>query len=327
MIPRLDISFPLHRQLTYWFGQEYQPQKSEYLLNHARSGIVMALRAALPHGGRVGVVAYNCDTVFNAVSQAGCQCVFLDVTDDLKIDLCNLVSDTFLHKNGVLDAIIVTNLFGIRNDIEAIRKACPNAFIIVDNAHGYGLPAEGDCTVYSINQGKYPALGEGGILVVQNEEIGRGIEEKYQQLPGYSVLQFWKLFAVMKAKAYVHIPWLYGWLTKPLKSRKKPKNGKPVPIVIKQMCKGVSRMYNSWLENGGLKIKEEGCNQLFMDIVRTSDPSKTIAEYRAKGIEAGTHFKHWPMWAAHYGYIAGSCPVAERLVKEMVMVPNYYKKD
>lgn len=324
MIPRLDISFPIRRQLTYWFGHEYKPQKGEYLLNHARSGIVLALRAALPHGGRVGVVAYNCDTVFNAVYQAGCQCVFLDVTEDLRIEETEL-------RNKELDAIIVTNLFGIHNDVESLRKACPQAFIIVDNAHGYGLPAEGDCTVYSINQGKYPALGEGGILVVNaqrvNEEVRGKIEEMYQHLPGYSAIQFWKLFAVMKAKAYSHIPWLYGWLTKPLKSRKRPKSGKPTPIVIKRMCKGVSRVYNSWLKDGELKIKEEGCNQLFMDIVRTSDSSKTIAEYKAQGIEVDTHFKHWPQWATHYGYIAGSCPVAERLVKELVMVPNYYKKN
>ena len=198
MIPRLDISFPLRRQLTYWFGKEYEPHKGEYLLNHARSGIVMALRAALPQGGRVGVVAYNCDTVFNAVYQAGCQCVFLDVAERLTINVERLSANK-------LDAIVVTNLFGIHNDIESIHKACPQAFIIVDNAHGYGLPADGDCTVYSINQGKSPALGEGGLLVVSalraNEEVRLKIEEQYRELPGYSAFQFWKLFAMMKAKA------------------------------------------------------------------------------------------------------------------------------
>ena len=316
MIPRLDMRFPIRRQLTYWFGKEYTPQKGEFLLNHARSGIVMALRAALPHGGRVGVVAYNCDTVFNAVYQAGGQCVFLDVTERLTLNVERLAGSE-------LDAIVVTNLFGIRNDIEVVRKACPHAFIIVDNAHGYGLPAEGDCTVYSINQGKYPALGEGGILVVKSEEVRGKIEEMYRELPGYSALRFWKLFAVMKAKAYAHLPWLYGWLTKPLKSRKNPKSSKPTPVVVKRMCKGVSRMYNAWLEDGGLRIKEEGRDRLFMDIIHTENPEQVIAEYRVKGIEVDTHFKHWPQWATHYGYIAGSCPVAERLLMELIVIPNY----
>ena len=156
MIPRLNISFSLNNQCTFCFGKSYLTQNGKYLLNQARSGVVMALYAALPNGGRVGVVAYNCHTVANAVVEAGCTPVFVDVTEDLHMDV--------QHLAGLqLDAIVLTNLFGIHNDIGAIRAAQPNAIIIVDNAHGYGLPAEGDFTVYSINQGKFPALGEGGI--------------------------------------------------------------------------------------------------------------------------------------------------------------------
>lgn len=162
MIPRLNISFPLNRQLCYWFGKEYESQQGEYLLNHARTGIVMALKASVPEGSGVGVVAYNCHTVANAVVNAGCVPVFVDVTERLTIDVASVPED--------LDAIVVTNLFGIRNDIEAIRKRCPKAIIIVDNAHGYGLPAEGDFMIYSINQGKFPALGCGGILCVNIKE-------------------------------------------------------------------------------------------------------------------------------------------------------------
>lgn len=161
MIPRLNISFPLNRQWCYWFGKQYKPNKGEYLLNHARTGIVMALRAALPKGGRVGVVAYNCHTVANMVVNAGCKPFFMDVTENLRIDVESVPED--------LDAIVVTNLFGIRNDVGAIRKRCPGAVVIVDNAHGYGLLVEGDFTVYSINQGKFPALGPGGILVVSQK--------------------------------------------------------------------------------------------------------------------------------------------------------------
>ena len=154
MIPRLHISFSLGKQLAFCFGKSYTPQTGEYLLNHARSGIIMALRAALPNGGRVAIVAYNCHTVANAVEQAGCTPVFVDVTEDLHIDLQHL-------SKLQLDALVLTNLFGIHNDIAAIRQAIGTATIIVDNAHGYGLPAEGDFTIYSINQAKFPALGEG----------------------------------------------------------------------------------------------------------------------------------------------------------------------
>lgn len=51
----------------------------------------------------------------NAIYQAGCECVFLDVNDYLQID-----DDALSMKR--MDAIVVTNLFGIHNDIDAIKK-------------------------------------------------------------------------------------------------------------------------------------------------------------------------------------------------------------
>ena len=119
MIPRLNISFPIKRQWCYWFGKQYEPREGEYLLNHARTGIVMALRAALPKGGRVGVVAYNCHTVANVVVNAECKPFFVDVTEDLRIDMESVPVN--------LDAIVVTNLFGIRGYTEAVSGCYHNS--------------------------------------------------------------------------------------------------------------------------------------------------------------------------------------------------------
>jgi len=315
MIPRLEIIFPLKRQWQYWFGKEYAPKEKEVLLDHARTGIYLALRIALPNGGKVGVMAYNCDTVMNPVMQAGCRCVFLDVNE-------NLTLNTEQYALQKLDAIVVSNLFGIHNDIKAIRKACQKAVVIVDNAHGYGLPNEGDFTVYSINQGKYPALGPGGILYVNNSTY----QDNFTQwglslLCKIGLINQIKEFVSMLVKAILYHPFIYGWFTRPLKSEK-IKSGQPEPIHIRPMSPGVSRLYNTWLiEHDYNKVAKP-----FMDVIHTDDPKRVIAEYRAIGVEAETHFKYWPMWAAHYGYIQGSCPVAERLIHELVMVPNYYKK-
>lgn len=315
MIPRLDISFPIKRQWQYWFGTEYKPRKNEMLLNHARSGIYLALRAQFPNGARVGVMAYNCHTVMNPVIQAGCEVVFLDVKNNLTID------ETQLEKYK-LEAIVVSNLFGIKNDIISIRKLYPNLFIIEDNAHGYGLKEDGDVVVYSINLGKYPALGEGGILVVKSEELRAKFEELYRGLPEYSAFQFWKLFATMKAKAYAHLPWVYAYFTLRWKKHRKQDSGEPEKIEIKKMCKGVSRIYNAWLQEHNGQVSPK----LFMDIIRTDNPTKFIEECRKQGVESDVHFKNWPLWAAHYGYERGMCPMAEQLLDEVVMVPNYYKK-
>ena len=248
MIPRLQISFSLKNQRAFWLDDEYAPAQGEYLLNHARTGIVMALRAALPNGGKVGVVAYNCYTVANAVVNAGCSPMFVDVMEDLRIDVQYLAALT-------LDAIVVTNLFGIHNDIEAIRKAQPNAIIIVDNAHGYGMPTEGDFTIYSINQGKMPALGAGGLLWVNSEQYQDAIEKQYSQLTGYSIVAEIKLFASMLLKAWMHNPLIYGMITLPIKTNRRGGTCRE-RVVMKRMAKGVSRMYQATLPTIDKQIQQ-----------------------------------------------------------------------
>ena len=336
MIPRLQISFSLKKQRAFWFDNLYAPVPGEYLLNHARSGIVMALHAALPNGGRVGVVAYNCYTVANAVVEAGCTPMFVDVTEELYIDLQKLCTLK-------LDAIVVTNLFGIHNDVEAIRAAQPNAIIIVDNAHGYGLPAEGDFTVYSINQGKMPALGAGGLLWVNTEQYQTSIQQQYAALPSYSKSQELKLFITMLAKAWMHIPWIYGLITRRMKNHRGKATCREA-VALRRMAKGVSRMYQQAMPTIAEQIHQQRANaqqmadaliskglaeqvwygdNAFMAIARTKDTlglSKYLAD---RGVESATHFARAIEWAKDFGYTEGQCPMAERLTKELIMIPTY----
>lgn len=326
MKPRLNIEFPLKRQWQYRFGKQYEPKQGEYLLNHARTGIVMAMRAALPKGGRVGVVAYNCHTVANAVVNAGCEPFFVDVTVDLRIEVESVPVN--------LDAIVVTNLFGIRNDVEAIRKRCPGAIIVVDNAHGYGLPVEGDFTVYSINQGKFPALGEGGILVVSQKlptMLQKSIAEQYAALPGYGFIAQVKLFAQMMIKAIAYSPCIY-WLT--MKMKKSSNSKVHQEVVMRKMAPGVSRLYKAALPEipKMIEVQRQNAAQIdgafygdnaFMAIVRTDDPMVLQKEYAKRGVETATHFKNAIIWAEQFGYKRGSCPKAEELTTKLLMIPTY----
>lgn len=333
MIPRLDIRFTLRRQWRYWFGEQYEAAPGEYLLNHARTGIVMALHAALPKGGKVGVVAYNCHTVANAVANAGCTPVFVDVTEDLRIDIASVPRD--------LDAIVVTNLFGIRNDVEAIRKRCPNAIIIVDNAHGYGLPVEGDFTVYSINQGKFPALGEGGILKVNGDRLSvKGkMDDLYSKLPTYGKLAQVKLFVQMWVKAVAYSSLCY-WFVRKLKKSSNPQVRQHVSL--RQMDPGVRRLYKAWLPTAEQEIAKQRQNALvmserlkelkiesligdnaFMLIAKTQDPAALQNWFAKRGVETETHFARCIEWATEFGYQLGSCPTAERLSKQLLMIPTY----
>ena len=161
MKPRLDVHFSCRMKRVFLFGRPYLPVENEFLLNHARSGILLALQALkLAPQSKVGVMAYNCHTVFNAVAQADCIPVFLDVTDGMTID----VEDLNKKVSG-LSALVVTHLFGIQNDVALIRTKYPHLPIIEDCAHAYGITdIQGDFAVFSIGQGKLPSLGDGGIL-------------------------------------------------------------------------------------------------------------------------------------------------------------------
>ena len=336
MIPRLDISFSPKNQRAFWFGDVYAPAQGEYLLNHARSGIVMALRAALPKGGGVGVVAYNCHTVANAVIESGCTPVFIDVTENLHVDLLHLAAQQ-------LDAIVVTNLFGIRNDIAAIQAVQPNAIIIVDNAHGYGLPAEGDFTVYSINQGKLPALGAGGLLWVNSDQYQASIQQQYAALPSYTQSLELKLFITMLAKAWMHIPWIYGLLTHRMKNHR-GKIACREAVALRRMPKGVSRMYQQALPTITEQIQQQRANaqqmadtllskglaeqvwygdNAFMLIARIKDTMGLSNYLAAREVESATHFARAIEWAKQFGYTEGQCPMTERLTKELIMIPTY----
>ena len=338
MQPRLDISFSLRSQHAFWFGKAYTPQAGEYLLNHARTGIVMALCTALPNGGRVGVVAYNCHTVANAIVESGCEPVFVDVTEDLHIDTTHLSSLK-------MDALVVTNLFGIHNDIDAIRAAQPNAILIVDNAHGYGLPAEGDFTVYSINQGKFPALGEGGILVVNNEQYLATIQQQYDSLPVYGRVKEIKLFITMLLKAWMHLPCIYGIITRRLKAHRGTTNCRET-VTMRKMANGVRRMYQYALPNipYAIELRKQNAQAIadkllrdglvqnawygenaFMLIARCKDPQQVQTYFAKHGVETATHFAKAIEWAKQFGYTDGACPMAERLTKELIMIPTYVR--
>jgi dTDP-4-amino-4,6-dideoxygalactose transaminase len=276
--------------------------------------------------------------VANAVVEGGCTPVFIDVTEDLHICLQHLA-----HIR--LDAIIVTNLFGIHNDVAAIQAVQPDAIIIVDNAHGYGLPIEGDFTVYSINQGKMPALGAGGLLYVNNVQYQGSVEQQYAQLSKYSLIAEIKLFIIMLLNAWMHIPLMYRMITLPLKRKRKGGSCRE-KITMKRMAKGVSRLYNMALLTMQEQLSQRKTNaqymlnvwqklglgsqvwygeNAFMLIGRYENPEKVVAMFATHGVEVVTHFARAIEWAKEYGYTEGECPMAERLTKELIMIPTYKK--
>ena len=340
MKPRLEIRFPMRQQRDYWFGEPYEPKHGEFLLNHARSGIMLALQALdLPAGSHVGVMAYNCHTVFNAIAQAGYSPLFLDITDALKLDI-----DDLGRKRDSINALLITHLFGIVNDVEDIRNTYPDLPIIEDCAHAFGIPdCHGDFSVFSIGQGKFPSLGDGGILKVNDDSYIEATANLYEGLPVCQNRSI-PIWARMVIKSWLYSPCIYTSVIQPLKKRRKTASGVEA-ITPRRMVEGISAMYNAEEQRmpeavaqrkrsalttdtilsttPGVKQVLEGSINGFMSVALCDDLPMAKKALREKGIEADTHFKHCIDWAKSFGYTEESCPNTESLTHRLLMVPTY----
>lgn len=342
MKPRLEIRFPVRKQITFWDGEPYLPMENrEFLLDHARSGILISLKAmGLPEGSDVGVMVYNCHTVFNAVVQAGYHPVFIDVTEDLRIDLEDLK-----RKSASLKALVVTHLFGFVNDIECIREAYPRLYIIEDCAHAMGITScKGDFAVYSIGQGKLPSLGDGGILTVLNPDFLDSTIVLYKSLPEYSTSQNIVLFFKLLLKSALYHPWIYGWLTRAIKKARPVKSGIET-ISPRKMSRGIRALYQSEYRSLDLIIQKRknqskvvetvlqsipevnrvlnGSVNAFMAVCECKDKSAVQSYLSKRRIDSETHFSNCIHWASSFGYGKASCPNSEKLCKTILTIPTY----
>ena len=341
MKPRLEIHFC--REERKWFkqGREYTLPKGEYWLNHCRSGIQLALQALelQPQTG-VGMMVYNCHTVMNAIRQAGCKPVFVDITEGMTIDMEDLAK-----KREQMQVLIVTHLFGIINDVKAIKKRYPDLIIIEDCAHCFEHEIEGEFGVYSVGQGKFPSIGDGGLLKansLESERI-RELEDMYAALPGYTKKQERKLYVRLWMKAMMYSKGLY-WLTRRMKGmRELGSESVREEVTIKKMSRGIANILahkrddypvavQERLQNAAItseRVRELGSECIigenaFMAVVMCEEPEALKKMLAKRGIETETHFKHCIDWAKQFGYVEGSCPMAEKLVNHLLMVPTYF---
>ena len=123
-----------------------------------------------------------------------------------------------------------------------------------------------------------------------------------------------------------------------IKKSSKPKVHQDV--VLRQMAPGIRRLYKAWLPTvedeiakrraNAAKIADLGYETImgenaFMVIARCNNPKSLQIEFAQRGIETATHFVHAIDWAETFGYKRGTCPMAEKLTKQLLMIPTYRK--
>ena len=143
-----------------------------------------------------------------------------------------------------------------------------------------------------------------------------------------------------------HVPPYFSHTRRiPIKRWRKINNGIEA-ITPKKMCKGVGSIYLSEKRRIDQYIMERrakayelsdelitninihrllplGVNA-FMLIALCDNPVQIKKYFRAKGVEVDTHFAHCIDWATSFGYKKGSCPQAELMTKQLIMIPTHY---
>lgn len=360
MIPRFKYSFNLLDfiySITHYSKEnttnlvEYFENNNLYSTNYARTGLLLILKSLTKQSRlRVGVQAFTCHTILEAIKKAGCEFFFLDVNDNYTLDLRMLQA-----KISAIDVLIVTHTFGIPADISKILSIAKDKIIIEDCAHALftkfnnrQVGTFGDAAIFSIGYGKYPSIGPGGVTIINNQDLNKSFLSLYNDLNNRSI--FAEIKNVLKnyiySVAFSNI--LYGLITHPLGKKLDEKYdfiGKKSAIYCKGFKSNINlfnrnlskyeRLNKIQIENGlyfeskiaeffEVNSKRIGSNNFYVFPLRHWNRDKIVEVLFRYGFESGKHFAKSIEWAEVYGYQSGECPCTEKIIKEIFTIPIHF---
>jgi len=193
-----DLDFALGRFISREIGAVPRWEKnfadflgvnSAFFVPSARGGLRLLLSLINPEKKRALVSAFNHPAIPDAVKAAGLSPVFCDIgLDDYSLDPQALTPE-LLSQVGV---IILPHLYGCPAKIAAIRKIAQEHGVILleDCAQSCGAfygeqktGSFGEASVFSFALTKnFTTLG-GGMIAVQDPELGEKIKSKLENLP------------------------------------------------------------------------------------------------------------------------------------------------
>jgi perosamine synthetase len=184
--------------------------------------ILKALHKLHPDKDEVLIPAYNCYSVPSAIVYAG-----------LKVRLCDVHQDTLdfdfpalsreLENVDRLLCVVPTHLFGPSADVARVKKIADDRVVVVEDAaqafgtenNGQLIGLSGDVGFFSLGRGKSFSTVEGGIVITDNDEIGKSLAGIVEALPEYSPVQKLRLALISVILAILSHPLLF-WLPKGL---------------------------------------------------------------------------------------------------------------
>lgn len=368
-IPRLNIDYSFRDFFNSFGGLisngSYDTKSLEELFkcisifftNSGRLSLYIILKAMkLPKGSKIGVPLFCCSSVFDAIDDAGYIPEFIDIdSETYTIDILDLKI-----KMGDLKALIVVHTFGNPAKINELKKITGNLPIIEDCAHsilslynGKITGTLGDVSFFSFRLGKYISAGEGGMILVNNNQYIEKIRNEIYRLSVHSFFdEILHIFINLAKSLLYKKPW-YGILTKQfiLISDKKNKiyektNIKKYKIrktdlsvllsKIKTIEKNIEKQRKNsnflftHLQNTAIKLPyDNGKNyyNYFYFPIRFNNRMQREYAYRCLTRNGIGCFKlyHGSLQIAKnkYGYKT-NCPNTEHCAETMLIIPNFY---
>lgn len=190
----------LSRKRVLKILENYFPKGEIIFFNSARSALTFLLKVLKKFIDRRQVItqAFSCLVIPNSIKFAGLKPVFVDIGEDLNINLEDLKRNLSWDTLG----IIIQNTFGLPAKIEEILNiARENNVVIIENlTHSLGakygntyLGNFGDFAILSFNRNKVISSIIGGALVINNEIYKSEILKEYQKIEEMDKLEVKKI--------------------------------------------------------------------------------------------------------------------------------------
>jgi dTDP-4-amino-4,6-dideoxygalactose transaminase len=271
-------------------------------------------------GDEVLVPAMTFVATFEAVSQAGCVPVPVDVSD---ADFCIDVDAAAAAIGERTRMILPVHLYGRVADMAAVRTlgASHGLAVLEDACQAHGAHRDeiragtaGIAGAFSFYPGKnLGALGDAGALVTDDAELAtavRGLREHGQRAKYEHEAIGWtaRLDTIQAAALLRKLPHLDDW---------------------NAQRRSAADLYGEGLEGVGDLVLPDTADRgqvWHLYVVRTADPGGLASYLRDRGIGTGRHYPEPPHLSAAYaqlGFGAGSFPVAERMSREVLSLPIF----
>lgn len=361
LIPRFYYSYSFARTIGSLFTSFMRPKNIKdnknsfsnniFYTNYARTGLRVLLSSISKEKLRIGVQAYTCHTVFQAIHNAGHGIVFIDIDNSFKLDIEDLKI-----KKELIDVLIITHTFGFPENYELIRQAIGEKVIIEDCAHSFLSFYHGkqtgslaDASIFSFGLGKPLPIGQGGAVYINDKKKFPHFNALYGSLKKESFLnEFSHFFKRVFYSVALIIPF-YGLFTYKIGKKLDSKydfinkhsykesrgyiienhfyinNFDFIKNVIDRYRTNFVYLYN-WLNKDIIVNAKEDIDSIpnFYILPLLTDSQDIVYRYLLRNdFEPGKHFHKSILWAKEYGYEEGCCKNTEKIISEIITIPAH----